>query len=59
MTTCPKCGNKWALDQMHMVFHPYLSKEESDRRNYNGSQCQMCGHKWNKYQSSASKARKE
>ena len=57
MTTCPKCGNKWALDVQHMVFYPWASKEESDRKNYAGSRCQICGYRWNKYQSLSEKAK--
>lgn len=47
--SCPKCGNKHPIDLQHMVFYPYLSKEESNKMNYDHSECQMCGHKWNKY----------
>ena len=59
MTTCPKCGNKWAIDRMHMVFYPWASKAESDRKNYAGTRCQICGYEWNKYHSSKPKANQD
>lgn len=46
---CLKCGNKQSLEEQSLVFHPNVSRKESERLNYVGSFCQMCGYKWNKY----------